>query len=210
MACIREKCKNPCLGSCGIGANCNVINHIPICNCPADFTGNSFISCHPKPRKLSQNCIEKCNTNIYNLAPVPIEKDDPCNPSPCGPNAICKDGICSCTPEYRGDPFIGCRPECVLSNDCPKDRACIRNKCIDPCPGTCGQNAECLVVNHIPMCSCITGYTGNAFVWCSLIIGTFIFNSEKIIFHIIVYRNNYNPPLQSITMRTQRSMQRNK
>lgn len=116
--------------------------------------------------------------NIYSLAPAPIVESDPCNPSPCGPNAICKDGICSCIPEYRGDPFIGCRPECVLSSDCPKDKACIRNKCVDPCPETCGQNTQCLVVNHIPMCSCITGYTGNAFVLCSPIIGILTLSNE--------------------------------
>lgn len=40
--------------------------------------------------------------------------------------------------------YEGCRPECVLSSDCPSDKACIRNKCKDPCPGVCGLNAECL------------------------------------------------------------------
>lgn len=39
--------------------------------------------------------------------------------------------------------YEGCRPECVLSSDCPSDKACIRNKCKDPCPGVCGLNAEC-------------------------------------------------------------------
>lgn len=96
----------------------------------------------------------------------PVETD-PCNPSPCGPNAKCDNGICTCIPEYQGDPYNGCRPECVLSNDCPRDKACIRNKCIDPCPGTCGQNAECAVVNHVPICTCIPGYEGNAFIICS-------------------------------------------
>lgn len=42
----------------------------------------------------------------------------------------------------------------------------MQNKCKDPCPGTCGQNAQCDVVNHIPMCSCPSGFTGNAFVTC--------------------------------------------
>ena len=101
----------------------------------------------------------------YIAAPKPVE-DDPCNPSPCGSNAQCNNGICTCLPEYQGDPYRGCRPECVLSSDCPRDKACVRNKCIDPCPGTCGQNAECSVVNHIPICTCLPGYTGSAFVIC--------------------------------------------
>lgn len=61
---------------------------------------------------------------------------------------------------------MGCRPECVLSTDCPRDKACVRQKCVDPCPGTCGTNARCEVVNHIPMCSCPERYSGNPFVDC--------------------------------------------
>lgn len=59
-----------------------------------------------------------------------------------------------------------CRPECVLNNECPQNKACIRNKCMDPCPGTCGQNALCEVYNHIPMCRCPQGMSGNAFTQC--------------------------------------------
>lgn len=92
--------------------------------------------------------------------------NDPCYPSPCGSNAQCADGVCTCLPEYQGDPYSGCRPECVLSTECPRDKACIRNKCSDPCPGTCGQDAICDVVNHIPMCSCPQGKSGNPFVLC--------------------------------------------
>jgi len=91
---------------------------------------------------------------------------DLCNPSPCGPNSQCHDGVCTCLPEYQGDPYAGCRPECVLSTDCPRNRACIRNKCADPCPGTCGQGALCDVLNHIPSCSCPEGFTGDPFILC--------------------------------------------
>lgn len=92
---------------------------------------------------------------------------DPCHPSPCGGNAVCNDGQCTCLPEYQGNPYIGCRPECVLNTDCPRDKACIRNKCKDPCPGTCGIGALCETYNHIPMCRCPEGMTGNAFIQCT-------------------------------------------
>lgn len=39
-------------------------------------------------------------------------------------------------------------------------------KCKDPCPGSCGLNAECYVQNHIPQCTCLQGYVGNPFVSC--------------------------------------------
>lgn len=45
---------------------------------------------------------------------------------------------------------------------------CVQNKCRDPCPGMCGQNAECAVVNHQPFCTCRTGFTGDPFSFCSL------------------------------------------
>lgn len=149
LACIREKCRDPCPGSCGASAQCSVINHTPICVCPEGYTGDPFTYCQVKPQEIE-----------------PI-KTDPCNPSPCGTNARCDNGICTCLPEYQGDPYQSCRPECVLNSDCTRTKACIRNKCKDPCPGTCGQNAECTVVNYIPICTCISGYAGNAFILCS-------------------------------------------
>jgi len=94
----------------------------------------------------------------------------PCNPSPCGANAVCKErnnaGSCSCLPEYFGDPYAGCRPECVQNSDCDRSRACINQKCVDPCPGVCGRNSECAVINHSPICSCFIGYTGNPSTGC--------------------------------------------
>lgn len=97
------------------------------------------------------------------VLPVP---SDPCSPSPCGPNALCRNGACTCASEYRGNPYEGCYPECVQNSDCSYDKACSNNKCADPCTGICGQNAECAVVNHIPTCSCIQNYEGDSFTLC--------------------------------------------
>jgi len=108
-----------------------------------------------------------------------MQPTDPCSKSPCGPNAQCNNGICICLSEYFGDPYVGCRPECVLSTDCSTDKACIRNRCVDPCPGTCGQNSLCNVINHTPMCSCPPGTDGNAFISCDVMRGTYNIRSEK-------------------------------
>lgn len=98
---------------------------------------------------------------------------NPCRPSPCGPNALCKEqnnaGSCICLPEYYGNPYEGCRPECMVNTDCNANKACMSNKCKDPCPGTCGNNAKCQTINHIPMCTCLLGYVGDPFKYCQII-----------------------------------------
>lgn len=149
LACINEKCQDPCPGSCGTNARCEVIKHTPTCSCLEGHTGDPFKYCLIKPPFKEPT------------------KQDSCIPSPCGANAECYNGICSCKQEYHGDPYRECRPECLLNSDCPKQKTCLRNKCQDPCPGTCGQNAECTVINHIPTCACISEYQGNAFVLCT-------------------------------------------
>lgn len=101
-----------------------------------------------------------------------MTSQNPCVPSPCGPFAICRDSdyanvpICTCLENYIGSP-PNCRPECTVDSECSNDRACLRQKCADVCPGSCGIGAQCLVVNHMAVCLCPKGYTGDAFVNCS-------------------------------------------
>lgn len=93
----------------------------------------------------------------------------PCEPSPCGPNSICRElngqAICSCVQGYIGNP-PSCRPECIQSADCSPSLACINRKCQDPCPGSCASNAICQVKNHNPICFCPPRYTGSPFTHC--------------------------------------------
>lgn len=142
-----------------------------MCVCLIGYTGDPFTLCSVQ---------------------VPLqEQSTPCIPSPCGSNAICREqngaGACQCLPEYFGNPYEGCRPECVLNSDCPSNRACIRNKCQDPCPGTCGQNADCQVVNHLPSCSCRIGFTGDPYQFCS------VQSERKIIFLLPLTNIHFNP-----------------
>ena len=103
---------------------------------------------------------------------ISTQRPDPCRPSPCGSNARCTDrngaAACQCIPEYFGDPYVACRPECTINADCPSNRACQSLKCVDPCPGLCGVNAQCRVINHIPTCTCNQGYIGDPFTSCRL------------------------------------------
>lgn len=95
---------------------------------------------------------------------------NPCQPSPCGPYSQCRErngyAICSCLTDYIGSP-PSCRPECSVSSDCSSMTACLNQRCIDPCPGTCGLNARCQVILHSPICSCSDGFTGDPFIKCS-------------------------------------------
>lgn len=50
LACIQQKCRDPCAGLCGIGASCSVVNHHAVCACPEGFTGDPFSNCIPAPK----------------------------------------------------------------------------------------------------------------------------------------------------------------
>lgn len=81
---------------------------------------------------------------------------------------------CSCIQGYVSSP-PNCRPECTINSECSGNQACINQKCRDPCPGSCGINAKCAVVNHNAVCSCNPGYTGDPFKGCSIYQGRIFF-----------------------------------
>lgn len=154
-ACENLKCVQPCPKGCGVNTNCRVIQHNAICTCRQGYTGDPFTLCYEAPT-LGNEIMDPVN---------------PCIPSPCGMNAMCRDvgGIsaCTCNIGYFGSP-PNCKPECVTNTDCNNDRACINMKCENPCLGSCGLNAICKVINHVPMCSCPEGYQGDPFAICNI------------------------------------------
>lgn len=103
------------------------------------------------------------------LVPHPPPSDS-CALSSCGFNAKCsvQEGVavCICSLNHYGNPYVACRPECIIDTDCPRYLDCVRNRCIDPCPGTCGVGALCEVLNHQPTCTCPNGYSGNPLQRC--------------------------------------------
>ena len=70
-------------------AICHVESHNPICSCSQGFRGDPFTRCITEPV----------------LPPTPPPPRDPCNPSPCGSNALCRVGgnraVCSCIKDYQ-------------------------------------------------------------------------------------------------------------
>lgn len=85
-------------------------------------------------------------------------------------------GNCVCPKEYgyRLDASGNCTaptgPKCATNNDCPDHKFCnvgIRT-CTDPCAvKKCGINAFCNATSHRAVCSCISGYSGDAETMCS-------------------------------------------
>lgn len=108
--------------------------------------------------------------------------------------------VCSCISGFVGAPPT-CRPECVISSDCPKNEACTNQKCRDPCPGSCGRNTICNVINHNPICVCRPGMTGDPFINCFPLRKRY---SSKIFYKILtsqtVFRNLYFICLFRISM----------
>lgn len=178
-SCFNNKCVDPCSGTCGQNTECKVSNHVPSCYCLPGYTGNSLYACVPVPSKIyflvffftcsflsTLYLYLSFFSFMYKALPEPV---DPCHPTPCGPYSKCRTfndhAVCTCLDICIGSP-PNCHPECMVSSDCRPNKACIHQKCQDPCPGMCGVNAQCQVVNHNPICSCYNGYTGDPFVRC--------------------------------------------
>lgn len=151
MACFNKNCVDPCIGVCGEGSECRVVNHNPVCMCQEGYIGNPLIQCTLR-RHIEENI-------------------DRCNPSPCGPNSQCSivnDRVkCSCFVGFEGNP-PSCHPECSVSVDCPSNKICQNMKCVNPCPGSCGLNAICSVSSHVMSCICEPGFNGNPYSHCEI------------------------------------------
>lgn len=148
--CYRSKCKDPCPGLCGVNAICQTRNHVSSCICSDSYTGNPYNFCERIPLKIEH-------------PPVLISNDE-CDS--CGVNAYCRRNVCECLEGLYGNPKTICRPECVSNSECSQDKACINNKCSNPCVGVCGRNAICEVRNHFAICSCPQNMIGDALTKC--------------------------------------------
>lgn len=63
LACTNNKCKSPCLGSCGYNAECTVHNHSPKCVCLRGFEGDPFAGCNPVKGKCRIGFMECFHTS---------------------------------------------------------------------------------------------------------------------------------------------------
>lgn len=131
--CNKGKCENPCSNprTCGINAQCSVLNHNALCSCPAGFVGNPRVEClrdvdqcQPNPCGANSRCIDlvgsfdcKCDSGCQGNARQgctcpPVEVDG-CHFKICGPNAQCRSengvGKCYCPQQFpHGNPDQSC------------------------------------------------------------------------------------------------------
>lgn len=73
---------------------------------------------------------------------------------------------CTCPHGLVGDPIkLGCKQpgDCFTDSDCPSSAACVDNSCKNPCDvlTVCGESAECVTQDHVPLCRCPGQATGD-------------------------------------------------
>jgi len=145
---------------CGRNTKCRVQNSRAVCSCLDGYFGNPIDECRHECESDAECGGDKSCLNY--------RCDDPC--TSCGTYADCRvsnhRAICSCPENFLGDPFSRCYPECTQHEDCSSSQACFSLKCVNPCTGACGENADCRVENHKAICSCPKGYTGHPFDRC--------------------------------------------
>lgn len=68
-----------------------------------------------------------------------------------------------------GNPKVACiLVGCRSDSECPSTRACINNRCENPCveSNPCDGPSECRVFNHQVECACPPGYVGDTKTGC--------------------------------------------
>lgn len=180
-ACENAQCVNPCVygnDKCAPRAECRPQNHAAVCRCPAGLVGNPFVECRPDVQHecvLDTDCSARLAC-IDNHCVNPCQTLQPCQrPTRCEviPSVPVRTMICVCPEGYVSSGNGTCEPVrslvkvgCLSDAECPADRACINDICRSPCGQCAGDNAECRVRDHKPVCSCAAGYDGNPEIRC--------------------------------------------
>lgn len=164
-ACINGQCRNPC--NCGENSICSVRSHVATCSCDNGYEGNPNIACRTVGCRSNSECdADKSCINSNCINPCLVN-------DPCGNNAECyardNQAQCRCLNGYRGNPRTSCHiVGCMSNNDCPSEKRCVNEQCIDPCiyENTCSPRAECKASNHMAVCKCPPGLVGNPYIDC--------------------------------------------
>lgn len=158
----------------------------------SNFGSSSGFSSNSNPFTNSFSGGSSFNRNEFSSSSSSSSfNDNPCSSFSCGSNADCTQrsfrAVCTCRSGYEGDPYSNCRRsecvgkfsckssfngifltlvDCLENSECPSNKLCHNNKCINPCSTLCGVDAECTVRNHVTTCQCPRGFTGDPFTSC--------------------------------------------
>lgn len=83
----------------------------------------------------------------------------------CTQHTTLYNDLCLTVPQISIVP----RPaECYKNDDCPNDRSCINERCVNPCAArdACARGAFCHVNRHQPICTCPPSFVGNPAIEC--------------------------------------------
>lgn len=144
LACSSSfRCESPC--KCGENAECQVVNHQAKCTCPKVRHIPLFILGRKKRyTRLAKRYDDETKYCVRSMSNFLFQT-------------------------WVGNAYVACRPECTTHSECPAAKsACLYQKCINPCDGVCGVNADCNLRDITPVCSCPRHMTGNPFVSCRL------------------------------------------
>ena len=165
QACVNNYCANPCTTDkpCGRLAVCTPENHRATCECSPGTSGDPYRECRPVKKGECDHDHECPDA----LACYDHRCRNPCTQDPagrpCGEYAECRASshraVCMCPSGWAGNPHDKCfQHDCLVDEDCARDRACVNNECINPCDdSTCGIRAQCEVDYHRPRCVCPPG-----------------------------------------------------
>ena len=152
----------PDCGQCGLNALCVLQDAIAECECLQGYEGNPDQSCSD---------INECTTNIA---------------TDCGVTEVCVNTpgsyVCRCPEGHTVNAItLECEDddECSFTqHDCHESQTCentigsyvcngnITDEYCPDCP-VCGDNAHCTVdTDSKPICECVDGYIGDAYVTC--------------------------------------------
>ena len=168
--CNGTTCQDPCKNLCGSNAICTAVKGVGYCSCPNGYRGDPWKQCssYSVAQKTTSapatpGAVISCSSDADCPTKYMCENSqcrDPC--LKCARYAVCDlfDGVkptCKCPESYTGDGTVSCTPDVTFEipsiHHTVQDTACSSI--------SCGPNSECRIVDGLPKCNCISGYTGN-------------------------------------------------
>ena len=137
MACIEDRCQNPCLTSNPCGRN-------QVCTVEDSYDGRRTVGCTCPPDQVS------AGDNLCKTGSTFTRPNSNINSPPFQYSSVEALTECSLHDECRDDEVChqgSCQEACLFL--------------------VCGQNAECLAQGHRADCHCLPGYDGNPLSSCN-------------------------------------------